>query len=222
MSEYRSYRRPHVWIENFHPEQGTSQKKSSALSQQQRWRLSWWITCLTNKLSATISHTKPTITIKQTSENKRGQAAARLISFLLITSNQSESWFELLDWWGPKALKHQTVHASSRQQAKVMPYHIWHPKAGEIDPPLLLIQFRVWTHTLAERGRKGQEQDLILAQFFCHGNRWSPTMREIITAGSCAEHSMRFGYVNVSVSRWFELCSWCWRMFMSNSKISLA
>lgn len=79
-----------------------------------------------------------TVPITQASENQRGQAGSTpLISFPLITSRQSGSWFEWFDWWGePKALKHQPGRASLRRPAKVMPYHIWHPKAWEIDPPV--------------------------------------------------------------------------------------
>lgn len=89
-----------------------------------------------------------TVPIKQASENKREQtASAPLISFPLITSHQSESWFEWFDddWWGePNALKHQSDRAPLRHPAKVMPYHIWHPKDWEIDPsvwPLIGLGF---------------------------------------------------------------------------------
>lgn len=78
------------------------------------------------------------MTVKQASENKRGQAVSTpLISFPLNTMHRSESLFEWFDWWGePKALKHQSGRAPLRHPAKVMPYHIWHPKAWEIDPPV--------------------------------------------------------------------------------------
>lgn len=155
-----------------------------------------------------------TTPIKQPSENKRRQAAGSTspVSFPLITSRQSESWFKLFQLMR-RNWKLWSISCWLGHQAKVMLYHIWHPKAWEIDPPpsMTIDRVGVWTHT--QSVWKGQEWDLCLAQFFCYGNRWSPTMGEISPVGLREEHSVSLRdvmclYICLSQINDSNLCSW--------------
>lgn len=94
--------------------------------------------------------------------------------------------------------------------AKVMPYHIWHPKDWDIDPPvwpLIGLGFERMLGPSIER--RGQKQDVCLDQFFCHRNRCSPTMGLISLVRSYEVHNMSLRYmlmcvcVNTSV---FKIC----------------
>lgn len=115
-----------------------------------------------------------------------------LISFPLITSHQSQCWFEWFGWWEvPKALKHQSGQDSTRHPPK------WCHITSDIPKTKRLIPlYGHWSslglNTLlgpSVEGR-GQEQDVCLAQFFCYSNRCFPTMGEISLVRSCVEHSM--------------------------------
>lgn len=64
-------------------------------------------------------------------------------------------------------------------------------------PYMAIDRVGVWTCARAEHGGKGQEQDVRLAQFFCYGNRWSPTMGEISLVRSCG--ATAWAYVSLCV-----------------------
>ena len=87
---------------------------------------------------------------------------------------------------------------SLRHPATVTPYRIWHPKDWGIDPP-----YGHWSGRglNTEHGGKGQERDVRLVQFFCYGNRWSPTVGEISPVRSCgAQRELILGYVCICLS----------------------
>lgn len=68
-------------------------------------------------------------------KRKRADRSARLISFPLITlhTNLNCDLNGSADERSREALK---LRPPLRHRGKVMPYHIWHPKAWEIDPPV--------------------------------------------------------------------------------------
>lgn len=140
-----------------------------------------------------LNQSKVTVPMKWASEKKKeGSQATPLISFPLITSqHRSESWFEWFHWWRePKALKHQSDRPPLRQPAKVMPYHIWHPKAWEIDPPVWPLIGLGFEHKLGQRieGRVKSKMYAWLRSFVMGIDELPPWGR--LEQSGHAEHSM--------------------------------